>query len=818
MQFSAPGLLIGILVCQQLAVLPSLNWSWLLLPCVVLVLASRKSRPALMCVTGFLWASLVAHGMLASSLDPGFEGKDLQITGVIASLPRVEARRTRFEFVIDELLDDAKARYTPEQKRQFSDLKLLLSWYNNAPELRVGQRWRLKVRVKRPHGFMNPGGFDYEGWLFQKGIHATGSVRSTKNVAHNVNGNVVGNVQIETNGTDLWSGHLVDQQREALRDGIDRALPGNPFAGMIKALAIGDRDDISFGQWQGLTRTGTSHLLAISGLHIGLVAGLLFFAMRKLWSRSERAVLRVPAPVAAAIAAIAGAVIYAALAGFSIPTQRALIMVVMVMSAIILQRNIQPGHSLSFALIVVLLLDPLSVSEAGFWLSFGAVAIILYGMSGRVRAGYDSHKLTGAEQREQWFWQWGRVQWLVVLGLAPILLVYFQKLSLVAPLVNMIAVPWVSLVTVPLTLLGSLLLVVLPLVAQWLLQLAALSLEGLWFVIDGFAGLELAQWTGQTPPPWTVWTSLVGVVWLLAPRGFPARGVGILWLMPLVLLPQARLDEGQARFVLLDVGQGLAAVVQTRNHLLVYDTGPRYSDNFDTGRAVITPWLRYFGLDTIDLLVVSHGDNDHSGGAKSLTEEIDVRAIVTSTPEKIQWRSTQLCNRKTGWQWDGVRFQIIHPGSDPFQGDGNGNNRSCVLRVTNDHGSVLLSGDIEIAAERYLVTTYRDKPEQLQADVLVVPHHGSLTSSGEAFIDAVNPAYALLPIGYRNRYGFPKQAVVERYLQRNITLLDSAQHGAIRFDLDGQGIHLAETWRQAARRYWHADKHRMYSKQAITAD
>lgn len=778
MRAAALGFLAGTWMLQQLAGLP--DWRWpLLLPVVLLLLwLTPVARLTLIhvagfAILGFLWATAMGHVMSAGGLDPALEGRDVLVEGTIVSLPDTQGHRSRFQFQAERLWLDNEPFHSTE------DLpgKLLLSWYRDAPPLQVGERWRLRLRLKQPNGFMNPGGFDYEGWLFAQGIRAKGYVRKAQ-------------TDDENQRLQAASGHVVDRLRQTLRDGISTMLAGHPQTGLVTALAVGDRSAIADAQWDMLIRTGTNHLLAISGLHVGLVSGMLFFLMRWLWSRSARASLCWPAPKAGAVAALLAATTYAALAGFAVPTQRALVMVAVVMVALILQRQTRSSSLLALALLAVLVIDPLAVLAPGFWLSFAAVAAILLGMSGRVSGtrGWRS---------------WGRVQWVVTLGLLPLLILLFQRASLVAPLANLLAVPWVSMLTVPLTLLGSLLWLLFPTLGGWLLSAAAWSLSALWWVLEWLGAWSLAQWTQSTPPVWTVASALVGVVLLIFPRGFPARWLGWVWLLPLLVVRPTPPPSGEAEFTLLDVGQGLAAVVHTRRHVLVFDTGPRFPSGFNTGEAVVVPFLRQQGLTRLDLLIVSHGDNDHIGGALALAAELPPARVLSSVPQRLTELGAEPCLGGMRWEWDGVGFELLHPRADYAGGGRQGNNRSCVLRVTTAGGSVLIPGDIEQPAEAHLRASQSDR---LAADILVVPHHGSRTSSSEAFIDAVAPQFALFPVGYRNRYGHPKADIVERYRQRDIHLLDSASHGAIRFRLGGRGgLRLVDTWRQTARRYWHRE-------------
>jgi competence protein ComEC len=777
MRVAALAFSLGTGLLQQFSHLPAWQWSLLLFILFPLGVAFWRRpwfwRATSFFLAGFLWASAMGHWLLRHDLPPNLEGKDVVVEGSIASLPQEEAYRTRFEFEPDSLY--AQDRNWPLPGR------LLLSWYQQAPALKVGQRWRLKVRLRPVHGFMNPGGFDYEGWLFQQGIRVKGYVREAKGEA-GVN---------EYLGEQAGVAYTVHGWRQALRQRLQASLVDHPHAALITALAIGDRGGMTDDQWDTLTRTGTNHLLAISGLHIGLVAGLAFFLLRALWARSARLSLRWPAPKAAAVAAILAALFYALLAGFSIPTQRALVMVVLVMTAILLQRRIQPSQLLATALLLVLLADPLAVLAPGFWLSFGAVALILLGMMGY---------LGETDRWLRWGWRWGRVQWVVGLGLFPLLLGLFQQASIVSPLANLVAVPWVTLVTVPLTLLGSLCLYLFPWLGDILLGLSAHSLSLLWWFLTALGDWPLAQWSQWSPPLWAMGAGLVGVGWLLLPRGMPARWLGTVWLLPLFLLRPEPVPPGAADLYLLDVGQGLAAVVRTREHVLVFDTGPRFRTGFNTGEAVLTPFLRQLGVSQVDTLIVSHGDMDHRGGVRGLLQQMPARRVLSNVKTKDLPREHEPCQAGESWSWDGVRFTILHPDVETLARSPKGNNSSCVLRVEADRASALLPADIEHKAERYLMDKQSD---HLPAAVMVVPHHGSRTSSTADFIEAVNPSFALFPVGYGNRYGFPKPRVVSRYRERGIKLLDTASYGAICLRLSpDQGVQMLETYRQSAARYW----------------
>lgn len=724
---------------------------------------------------GFLWAWFRASLLLSNGLPVEFEGQDILVEGIVSELPQVDERGIRFVFEVEKALPRTLHKSLDKNMPVLELGRIRLSWYGRQQTIIPGERWRFMVRLKRPWGMMNPGSFDYEAWLFQRGIRATGYVRSSKGT------NTENNIRL---ADSPWS-YPVQKLRDSLRGRLAQTLEDNPFRGIITALALGDRQAMTARQWEVFIATGTNHLMAISGLHIGLVAALAYLVMRWLWVFAGSFALTVPAPKAGAFAALLAAVVYAALAGFSIPTQRALVMIAVAMGAVLLQRHVLPRQGLALALLLVLLLDPLAVLAPGFWLSFAAVAVILYGMSGRL------------SPRGLW-WRWGRVQWLVAIGLLPFMLLLFGRVAPLSPLANIIAVPWMGFLVVPLTLLGTLLLPLAEPLASLLLNSATWLVECLWPLLEGLAdaspGLQF-----PAPPLWTVLPGLVGMAWLLAPRGWPVRGLGIIGLLPMLLNNPVKPDVGEIWLTLLDVGQGLATVVQTTNHVLVYDTGPRFSASFDTGKAVVAPYLQHKGLGRIDTLVISHGDNDHIGGAQSLSRALPVEEILTSVSGKVHWQQSTPCQRGQQWRWDGVDFEVLHPPSHYRQ---RGNDGSCVIRVSNQAGDLLLTGDIEALSELELIVQEGDA---LQARVLIAPHHGSKTSSTESFIAAVAPEYVLIPVGYRNRYNLPNATVVSRYQNVASTLLDTASHGAISMVL-ANGQELSPSgYRSFARRYWHSE-------------
>ena len=688
--------LLGVFAFQQCPALPD-PWLAVLLPAAGLGwLRGGRAGPLAACATGFLYALLRAHALAPGVLPAEWEGRDLVVEGAVAGLPERMGNRARFELDIDRIVESPGPRSGIELP-----WRVRLNWYRDAPDLRAGERWRLRLRLKRPRGFANPGGFDYEGWLFRRGLSATGYVRAGRN---------------ERTAPGAWS---VARVRQGLAERIDTALDPAPLRPLIKALALGVRDEMSPAQWRVLRATGTAHLMAISGLHVGLVAGLAFGIASLAWRLPGVSVLVVDGKRIGAATAILAALVYAALAGFSVPTQRAVVMVACLMLALLARRRVAPAMLLGRALLAVLLLDPFAVNEPGFWLSFSAVAFIFFGVAGRLRV----RRSTG----ETLWWRYGRIQCLLGLALLPLGLWFFAEYPLGAPLANTLAVPWVSALVVPPVLAGTLASAALPSMGGVLLELAHLMLSGLWYGLEWFARNVPMLHAGPAVARWQMLAALAGTLLLLAPHGTPARWLGGLWMAPLLFASASPLPADILRLTVLDVGQGLSVVLRTRDHTLVYDTGPRFSERFDAGAAAIVPYLRHIGVREVDTLVLSHRHQDHTGGAASVLEGVSVRRIMTNVSPWAQ-RGTP-CRAGQRWEWNGVRFMVLHP---PADGRSTGNEGSCVLRVVLGESAVLLTGDIGERSERELLERH-----VVRADVLLVPHHGSATSSSAAFLDAV---------------------------------------------------------------------------------
>ncbi len=560
---------------------------------------------------------------------------------------------------------------------------------------------------------------------------------------------------------------------------MSQTLIDTPTLALIKALTIGDGNSITQNQWDVFRKTGTTHLVVISGSHVGLIAGLVYFLVLKLWAWTG--LLAWSPQRVAAVAAMLAAVFYAGLAGFSVPAQRSVIMLAIVMLAIILQRNTRPFNTLAVALFAVLAFDPLAVLSAGFWLSFLAVSVIVYAVAGRLgKSGY--------------FVEVIKINWATSVGLSPLLLFFFQQVSLISPLANFIAVPVISLLVVPLSLLAVLVMFSSQLLASKLFIIVDTLLQGLWWLLARLSELPLATINHPQPSVWMLLFAIPGILLLLAPAGIPARGLSLMMFLPLVFTAPNKPETGDIKMTLLDVGQGLSAVVQTANHWLVYDTGAKFSAESDMGQSVLLPFLRRQGAVKIDKLIISHGDNDHIGGAVSLMRGIPAEQVLTSVPQQLNEYSPVKCAAGQSWTWDKVRFTLLSP-QHAFVSE---NDNSCVLKIQSEQGSMLLTGDIEALAESWLIETYGNN---LKANVLIAPHHGSKTSSTLEFLQAIQPEYVLIPAGYRNQFGHPHRDVLARYEQIKAKWLNSADSGAITISVK-DGSWLVQSMRDTESKYW----------------
>lgn len=751
------------------------------LAAIALLGAWRWRRPVLWPVTALLLA-LAAFGLtelragwrLAHTLPTALEGRDLLLTGTVASLPQPGLNGTRFEFAVDDARLDGQPVSVPR--------RVSLGWYRGfdtdallaapAIDLRAGQRWQFTARLRQPHGARNPHGFDLELWLFERGLRASGSVRDTPAFRP---------VLLAEH-----DGHHVDRLRQQLREAIAQRVPDPRAAGVLAALVVGDQGAILGDDWELFRDTGVAHLMAISGLHVTMFAWLAAAVVGRGWRLSSRLMLWWPAPVAARWGGLALAAAYALLAGWGVPAQRTLCMLAVV--ALVQTLGLRwPGPMvLLVAGLAVALADPWALQQPGFWLSFGAVGLLMLSSPPDPASGTRWMRLLAALRSGV------RTQAVATVGLAPLTLLFFQQVSVVGFVANLLAIPVVTLLITPLALAGAL-LPVLWAAAAWLLQ-------GLMAVLQPLAAAPL--WTAAAAPVWAAAAGLLGGALLVLPLPWRVRWLGLPLMLPLLMPLPPRPAEGRFELVAMDVGQGTAVLLRTHSHLLVYDSGPRFNAESDAGQRLLLPLLRARGERQVDLLVLSHSDTDHVGGAASLLQRLPVVAMTSSLAPAHPMRAGvvphRTCRAGQHWVWDGVHFALLHPPpGTPEDGPARPNAVSCVLRVVDASGaSVLLTGDVEARQE---VAMALDDGAALASTVMMVPHHGSKTSSTDVFLDAVAPRIAFVQAAYRSRFGHPAPEVLARYADRGISLRRSDHCGAWTWDGHGDG----RCERQTRRRYWH---------------
>ncbi|MHC8319319.1 DNA internalization-related competence protein ComEC/Rec2 [Pseudomonas sp. GB2N2] len=729
-------LALGLLALHFLPVLPPV-WLWLVLPVAGLMLLPFRTYPLAFFLFGFSWAGANAQWALDDRLSVNLDGETRWVEGRVTGLPQNNDGVARFE------LADARSRQAkvPPLMR--------LAWYDGPP-VNSGERWRLAVKLKRPAGLLNPHAFDYDAWLLAQRIGATGTVKD---------------------------GERLREAQWAWRDSIRQRLQSVDAQGRngaLTALVLGDGAGLSREDWQVLQDTGTVHLLVISGQHIGLLAGVVYLliaglARYGLWPN------RLPWLPWACGLAFAAALGYGLLAGFEVPVRRACVMIGLVLLWRLRFRHLGVWWPLLLALDAVLLIDPLASLQPGFWLSFAAVAVLIFTFGARLGAW-------------RWWQTWTRAQWLIAIGLAPLLLVLGLPISLSGPVANLLAVPWISLLVLPPALLGMLLLP-LPYVGEGLLWLAGGLIDWLFKALGLMAG-QLSAWIPVAIPGWIWALGTFGAFLLLMPRGVPMRPLGWPLLMLLVFPPRPLLPEGIADVWQLDVGQGLAVLVRTRHHALLYDTGPRFGD-FDLGERVVLPTLRKLGVSRLDLMLISHADADHAGGARAVANGLPVMRVLSGDPLALPAElHAGACERGRQWTWDGVQFQLWQW---PLASDSN--QKSCVLQVEANGERLLLTGDIDKSAEQALL----DSPLAVGTDWLVAPHHGSRSSSSMALLAELQPKAVLISRGNGNSFGHPHPTVMARYRKRGMAIHDSAEQGAIRLHLGG--FKPPWTMRQE-RRFW----------------
>lgn len=771
----------------------------------------RFSVIAMMCgaLLSFSQSGWRAQVFIAQAMPADLEGRDIELVGRVQGLPQFAPQALRFGLRVEQAQVDGRAVALPPE--------IALSWYMSRivqPELDSiekadatdgqiyrealaeqarrqpqpvvpGERWQMTVRLKAPHGHINPHGHDHELRLWEQGVGALGYVRTAARHAAPVR-------------LHAPRGAWIDRARLATRSAIYQAIDSSTSAGVIAALVMGDQQAIERADWDLFRATGVAHLMSISGLHITLFAWLATAAVGVFWRRSALVsptlCLAVPAHVAGACGGLLLATTYALFSGWAVPAQRTIFMLAVVVALRLLARPWPWPVAWLLVMSAVLLMDPWALMQAGFWLSFAAVGILFASdSSGQQQQDRLSPGRSWIQRSLGIAARFVREQWVMTLALAPLSLLLFQQVSVVGLLANMVAIPWVTLLVTPLGLLGT---VIPPL---W--EVAAGAMLILTKLLAPLAHAPWAVLERPAAPWWCAAGGLLGGLLLVMRWPWSVRVLGFALMLPVVLWQAPRPASGHFEVLALDVGQGSAVLVRTANYSLLYDAGPRYSKESDAGHRVLVPLLRALGLK-LDLMVLSHGDSDHTGGAAAVLARQPDLTVFGSLPLdpglKADRNSHQACRSGQRWQRDGVDFQILHP-SEAFSASTRKSNAlSCVLMISAPGGRALLTGDLEAAQERQLVAQWGPF---LRADWLLAPHHGSRTSSSAEFLDAVKPQWVVVQAGYRNRFGHPAGSVVERYQQRKIHLVSTVWCGAAIWSSERPAQ--LDCQRERSARYWH---------------
>ncbi|WP_216231470.1 DNA internalization-related competence protein ComEC/Rec2 [Polynucleobacter sp. MWH-Jannik1A5] len=786
---------------------------------LVSILASQNSHLkkiaviSLLFTMGFAWNAQYAESRLKNILAIEFEGKELNLQGRVAALPQSNSSGAKFTFEVNEVsLGKEKLERFPK--------RIYLSWqpaWRNpqaVPEIIPGQRWMFKAKLKRPYGSLNPYTFDFERWSFHQDFGASGSIR-------------LGKLLVDQDISWAEIELRMELMRWNLRQKIRPMLPSDArYVGVLIALVMGDQNAINQDDWQVFNATGIGHLISISGLHVTMLAGVGASFAAFIWRRRTWPLIA-PVSKVAAVSGFITAFVYAWLAGFQIPAQRTMYMVGVVAFALWTGRNPRSFDIWWWALAFVLLVDPMAPYTPGFWLSFGAVAAILYAMG-------DSSGLLGVPTGKELEVHWQqrmlqalkeacRVQAVVTLSLLPFTLYWFYQVSIVSPLANAFAIPLVSYIVTPLAILGAM----LPeLIGRWLIWPAHAAMEYLAVVLEWMAGWSWSVVWSKQPEWWALLISGLGIVYAIRPGdildAWKWRVLGIAFCIPLFApaiqpLSSFLLGHGEFRASVLDIGQGTAVLIETKNRRLLYDTGPIQGKKDDAGQRIILPYLRGTGIDHIDRMVISHSDSDHVGGAATLLKHIHFDSMIGSLPsnnpllQNLQARKVPSipCRFGQRWEWDGVEFVIWHPHEATIfsnQHPEKPNEMSCVLEVRNKQSSLWLTGDVEKQGEAEITERLDDAMLQEIGDrelIFMAPHHGSKTSSSLALLRRLNPDQAFAQNGYRNRYGHPHADITARYRYLDIPFYQTPETGAQSWLFKSNTKSSTQFWRHDIKRLWH---------------
>jgi competence protein ComEC len=758
---------LGIIAAGFLPVLPDRFQIALALGILLVLWPLRRLQILVLFCFGALWLCNSAVQQIQRRLPEPLEQIDLWVTGQVHGLPQQQHANTRFHFIPDNLCPTKKlTSCAPWTGQHFLLTDYTGEWYQ------PGEKRTLQVRLKRPYGFANPGGYDFERWLFQQGITATGYVRD---VVSDDTGDNAANASLLSR---------VDSLRLRFRTHLDQLSLRAP--GLVKALTIGERQSITDEQSLAMSVTGTNHLLVISGLHIGLVTWSAFVLCQRLFRFFPTLCLHITAGRLAVLPAMLAAMSHALFAGLTLPVQRALVMVLVVLLGRVLRRQSKPVNTLCLALLVILLVDPMAPQSGGFWLSFVAVGCLLLAVGRRSVKQGTIQSLPGLQLYSQGY---------LFLMMAPLMLVLFNQLSLLAPLVNLVAIPFIGMLVVPVCLLGAAGILLWPETGQPLILIADRLLDFFMGVLTYIAneGGDLLLAFPAIPPLFLILLSGISFWQCYSPAYWRLILLAGMLLLGYRYEAPDRITQGAVQIDILDVGQGLSVLLSTRHHHLLYDAGPWYSQGFNAGTGIIQPFLKASNMPFPDLVIISHGDMDHAGGLAPLAALHPDTPIMSGEP--LRGIPSSACHTGQHWTWDGVRFDILSPSSVT-----EGNNASCVLMVSAGSYKLLLPGDIEGGVELELVRKYGNL---LDADILLAPHHGSISSSLTPFIRHINPSLVIFTTGHLNRFGHPHERVIKRYKSTGASVMNSALTGHIRMSMsETEGISTPRIYRQENRHFW----------------
>lgn len=783
---------LGIVACQFLSELPSLSWSFLSLHCVLLILNKNNYLKIIGTAgLGFFYAFISAHYVLSHDLPIDLEGKLIEINGRVVDIPQNMGYGTRFEFEVDS---------TPT----YPSFKARLIWNNkDTPKnIQINQQYKLQVRLKRSHGLRNPNTFDQERWFFQHRIRAQGNVKS---------GELLEPIFYSFFQTHLMFKEINDSLRFQIFLKLKEKIQDLPRAGILMAIILGEEKDISYHEWEVFRMTGTTHIVSVSGSHLAIIVLIIFFITKQLIKIvGGKWLLTIKSQHVSIISSFVIILIYAWLAGFSVPTLRSFSMFGLVFLFILsCKKNIAASYLLSFAFFLVSPIDPLSVLSIGFWLSFGGIAILMWTIEEHLILKEIINKLPSNHEHTKeknsvkhiafpslksiyekimnYMISLYKGSVAIFIALIPPLLFIFGQIPLLSIIANIIIISLFTFLIMPLLFLGVVFSVFG--LENFLLFYGGFYLDKIMILLEFLSKLDIAIISPSNSSIWAIIFAMVGSLFILMPKGMVGKWVSLAWFLPMLFPYIDKPKQGEIYFDVLDVGQGLSVVIRTKNNVLIYDTAPAFEQKV-IAESTLIPFLRGKGIQEINTLIISHPHADHAGGVKSLLQHFEIYNILTTEPKR--WANASYCKNGQFWEWDGVTFEMLAGEENYYY------NNSCVLKITTGKHSILLTGDIE--RDQELKLAYE---KNIKANILVAPHHGSKTSSTHTFVNAVQPEYALFSVGYKNQFKHPRPEIIQRYQMVGVQTLETQNSGTISFQITPENISPPQRYREINRYYWH---------------